>query len=89
MNLNMIVSFLSNMFEGQLIICWYIQICLKDNLLFATFFADDGGNNAYGVKEEMKKLDIFASEEEKEATHSQTQSNVVEWYLLRFSFYEL
>ena len=63
---------------------------MKDNLLFATlFFANDGGDNAYDVKEEMKKLDIFINGEEEEATHSQTQSNVVEWYLLRFSFYEL
>ena len=62
---------------------------MKDNLLFATFFANDGGDNAYGVKEEMKKLDIFVGGEEEEATHSHSQSNVVEWYLLRFSFYEL
>ena len=62
---------------------------MKDNLLFATFFANDESDNAYGLKEEMKKLDIFVSGEEEEATHSQTQSNVVEWYLLRFSFYKL
>ena len=52
-------------------------------------FANDGGDNAYSAKEEMKKFDIVVSGEEEEATHSQAQSNVVEWYLLRFSFYEL
>ena len=36
----------------------------------------------------MKKLDIFDSGEDEEATHSKTQLNVVEWYLLWF-FYEL
>ena len=25
-------------------------ICLKDNLLFATFFGDNGGDNAYDGK---------------------------------------
>ena len=63
---------------------------MKDNLLFATFFlANDEDDNAYGVQEEMKKLDIFVSGVEEEAIHSQSQSNVGEWYLLRFSFYEL
>ena len=32
----------------------------------------------------MKKLDIFDSGEDEEATHSKTQLNVVEWYLLWF-----
>ena len=71
------------MLEGHLI------ICLKANLLFATFFAYDWGDNAYDGKEEMKELDIFISGKEEEPTHIQTQSNVVEWYWLRFSFYEL
>ena len=62
---------------------------MKDNLLFATFFANDGGDNVHGVKEEMKKLDIFVSGEEEETTNSQAQSNVVESYLLWFSLYEL
>ena len=53
------------MLEKQFIICYF-------------FFADDGGNNAYGIKEEMKKLDIFDSGEDEEATHSKTQLNVVE-----------
>ena len=35
----------------------------------------------------MKKLDIFVSGEDEEATNSQTQSNVVEWYLLWFFFW--
>ena len=51
---------------------------MKDNLLFDTFFFENyGGDNAYDGKEEMKKLDIFVSGEEEEATHSQAQSNVV------------
>ena len=65
----------SNMLERQFIICYF----------FCRWWSD----NAYGVKEETKKFDIFVSGEEEEATHSQTQSNVIEWYLLRFSFYEL
>ena len=38
------------------------------------------------TKKKWKKLDIFVSGEEEETTHSQAQSNVVEWYLLRFFF---
>ena len=52
---------------------------MKDNLLLATFsFANDGGDNAYGVKKKWKKLDIFDSGEDEEATHNKTQLNVVE-----------
>ena len=53
------------MLERQFIICY-------------SFFANDVGDNAYDVKEEMKKLDIFDSGEDEEATHSKTQLNVVE-----------
>ena len=53
------------MLERQFIICYF-------------FFANDGGDNVYGVKEEMKKIDIFVSGEEGDVTHSQVQSNVVE-----------
>ena len=42
------------------------------------FFANDGGDNAYDIKEKMKKLDIFVNGEDEETTHSQAQSNVVE-----------
>ena len=53
------------MLERQFIICYL-------------FLANDGGDNAYGVQEEMKKLDSFVNGVEEEAIHSQTQSNVVE-----------
>ena len=46
------------MLERQFIICYF-------------FLANDGGDNAYGVKEEMKKLDIFVSGVEEEAVPSQ------------------
>ena len=53
------------MLERQFIFCYF-------------FLANDGGDNAYGIKEEMKKLDIFVRGEQEETTHSQAQSNVVE-----------
>ena len=49
MNLNMFVSFLSKMLEGQLI-------------LFFSLFLDDGGDSAYDGKEELQRLDILSME---------------------------
>ena len=60
-------------------------VTFTDSLLLKQFnpFLDETREDApqkteREILEEMKKLDIFVSGEDEEATHSQTQSNVVE-----------